>query len=219
MRPLQRQAAPLVIADVVSGNGPSSIPQAVDRYAPMLGEPYVFVAGVWQDDLRSAAVRCLIRYGFAKAGAVRRRGEELCDWTLDLTELEVAASLETELGGNLTHATEIRRMVQEVVILGQGPEATYLYTDSVLDALGGVYVKIGKHVASDPASVAYRVLMQYGTGNPGRPVLRYILRCENAHRLEQTLHGYFAGKSSDGIGREWFAVAVEDVRAQYEALL
>lgn len=219
MRPYQRRLATVLIDDVVEGNAPSSIHEAIVRYADTIGEPVSFDTGKgWADDIRSAAVWTLCSNGFAKGGVVRLKPDgSLSSWSSDRMELEAAAAIEIEFGGNRALSERAKDIVRDVRVMGSGPRAVYVYTDSRLDALGDSCTKIGRHHFSGGGEVLRRILEQYSTGNPGLPVLRVIARTQTDVALEAFLHRTFRERQIvGGFGKEWFAVRYEEVVSAIE---
>lgn len=215
MRPYQRRLAPMIIDDAISGVPPTSIADAIERYAEKMGEAFSFVAGDWQGDIREAAIWTLLRNGFAKGKMVKMSADgELSRWSSDRTALEAAAAIETEFGGNRALTERARHIVSQVKVVGTGERAVYVYTDSYLDALGDHCTKIGRHHLSGSGEVLNRILTQYSTGNPGYPVLRVIAKTNAEVALESHLHRSFdEARISGGFGTEWFKVSHQAVLA------
>lgn len=219
MRPLQRKAAELLIADVMRGKTPGSVREAVDVYADELGSAVHFDNGAgWSGDLREAAIWTLLTNGFAKGKVVSlTKDGMLSSWVMDRMELEAAAAIEIEFGGNLALSVRAKDIVGQTKTLGTGARAVYVYTDSRLDALGDQCTKIGRHDRSGSGEVLQRVLVQYSTGNPGYPVLRAIARTDSDVDLETFLHRRFGKfRVLGGFGSEWFAVPYGEVIAAIE---
>jgi hypothetical protein len=216
MRPYQRKLAQLLIDDVVNGEAPLSIADTVSRYANRLGDALLFDTGTgWSGDVREAAIWTLLANGFAKGKVVRlSKAGILSSWITDRMELEAAATIEIEFGGNRALSVRARDIVGEATCVGAGSRAVYVYTDSRLDSLGDRCTKIGRHDRSGGGEVLQRVLMQYSTGNPGFPVLRAIARTDDDVALETALHRKFNEyRITGGFGAEWFEVPYEDVIA------
>lgn len=216
MRPYQRKVAELLVNDVVGGEAPTSMADVIGRYADKLGEAVHFDTGTgWSGDLREAAIWTLLANGFAKGKVVALSKDGLLSsWVTDRIELEAAATIEIEFGGNRALSVRAKDIVGQATTIGAGPRAVYVYTDSRLDTLGDRCTKIGRHDRSGSGEVLQRVLMQYSTGNPGYPVLRAIARTDDDVVLETTLHRRFESyRITGGFGTEWFAVPYEDVIA------
>ena len=216
IRPYQRRVAPMLIEDVARGDMPSSVVEAVSRYADRMGEAVPFDTGTgWAGDLREAAIWTLLSNGFAKGKVVSlSKDGALSSWSTDQIALEAAALIEIEFGGNRALSEHAKEVVGQTMILGAGPRAVYVYTDSRLDRLGDSCTKIGRHHRSGSGEVLQRVLQQYSTGNPGLPVLRAIARTEDDVALETALHRRFgASRITQGFGAEWFEVPYEAVVA------
>ncbi|MCL6285793.1 GIY-YIG nuclease family protein, partial [Ruegeria sp. 2012CJ41-6] len=215
MRPIQRKAAALLISDVLANTPPSSVIEAQGRYREQLGEGGLVDDGRgWRDDIRDTSVFCLLRNGFAKGKAVtlHKSDQTLTGWSADEASLRQAAALETEYGGNLRQLKIRMAMVRDFETIGQGLEAVYVYTDSRLDQAGYACCKIGRHDSSDVNSVATRILEQYGTGSAGLPVLRYLLKTDDATALETKLHRLFSKhRLKDAFGTEWFGMNYRDI--------
>ncbi|MFY2823042.1 GIY-YIG nuclease family protein [Ruegeria sp. MALMAid1280] len=215
MRPYQRKAADLIIADVVAGHSPCSVHEAQARYRDQLGEAIWIDNGKgWEGDIRDTSIYCLIKNGFAKAKTVKlcRETGLLTEWSSDRDRLTAAAKLEYEHGGNLRQTQLRERMLEDCKVFGQGKQAVYLYTDNLLEDLGFKCTKIGRHLSNELGSVADRVLSQYGTGSAGYPVLRYIVRTNDSVALETSLHRSFNKLRLKGaVGTEWFRADVEEV--------
>lgn len=218
MRPYQRRLAPLIIEDVLSGNPPETVVQAVERYMPKVGPSLLFdTQRGWSGDIREAAIYTLLHNGFKKGKAVRIVDEVCCDWSTDETELLVAAEVEIEFGGNFSRSTRAKDIFENAKVIGSGSRCVYVYTDSRLDQHGDTCTKIGRHDRSGLGEVTGRILSQYGTGNPGYPVLRYIFRTEHEVKLEGFLHHKFKDcRAVEGLGTEWFEVRPDDVEAAVE---
>lgn len=209
MRPFQREAAIMMIKDILDGSPPTSISEAQSRYCCMLGNGFRVDNGKgWKDDIRDTSVECLIKYGFAKGGAVNiSRDGSLSLWTGDEEILKYAAELETEYGSNLRQVKFHKTMCKDCETFGSGSQAVYVYTDSRLDHLNDKSCKIGRHESCEMSSVVSRILDQYGTGNAGLPVLRYVIRTDDATKLETELHREFKTSHLEGaMGTEWFGV-------------
>ncbi|WP_134682440.1 GIY-YIG nuclease family protein [Paracoccus ravus] len=222
MRPYQRLVAPMVISDVVGGMAPRSFSEAISRYAGRMGESVSFDNGKgWSGDIREAAIWTLFRNGFAKGKVVKMSDDgTLTHWTENGMELEVAAAIETEFGGNRALSVRAKDIVRQAIILGEGAKAVYVYTDSRLDSLGDNCTKIGRHHLSGSGEVLRRILGQYSTGNPGYPVLRIIAKTDTEVALESFLHRAFRERRIEGgFGYEWFAVKHQDVLAAIEAFV
>jgi hypothetical protein len=214
MRPYQRAVAPLIIDDVLSGNVPSSVDEVISRHADKIGEAFDFDTGKdWAGDVRSAAIWALIGNGFAKGKVVRlNKDGSLASWSRSRLELEAAAAIELQFGGNRSLAVEAKKMVEQAIVHGSGERAVYVYTDSRLDRLGDSCSKIGRHHRSGEGEVLQRILRQYSTGNPGYPVLRIIARTDDDVSMETFLHSRFKNKKiNEGTGKEWFEVSYTDV--------
>ncbi len=222
MRPFQRDAAELIIADVVAGDAPSSVQEAQARYRDQLDKGYWIDNGKgWEGDIRDTSIYCLIKNGFAKAKTVKfsKETDLLTEWSNDRGQLTYAAKLEYEHGGNLRQTQLRDKMLKNCIEFGEGEQAVYLYTDGLLDELGFSCTKIGRHISSELGSVADRVLSQYGTGSAGCPVLRYIFRTADSVALETSLHRCFHGLRLTGaIGTEWFQADVEEVATKAQEL-
>lgn len=222
MRPYQRNLASLLVEDAAYGRLPTSVSDAISIYADRMGEPFSFDTGKgWADDIRSAAAWTLFRNGFVKGRVVKMTEDgTLSDWTANRMELEAAAAIEIEFGGNLALSVRAKDIVEKAIIIGSGPRAVYVYTDSRLDALGDNCTKIGRHHLSGSGEVLMRVLGQYSTGNPGYPVLRVIARTDHDVALETKLHRRFREHHiSGGFGTEWFSVSSDDVIAAINDLM
>lgn len=219
MRPLQRQVSQAIVSDVLNDNPPSSRREAIDRYKTQLGAAVFFDDGKgWTGDLREAAIICLIHYGFKKAKVVHfdEETDTLSNWSKSKDKLQNAAALEYEFGSNARRAKMLDELLDQCSVLGEGREAVYVDTDSLLDTLDIPYTKIGKHLSSELGSVASRVLDQYGTANPGRPVLRNVFKTADSSALETLLHRAFQEhRVKDGIGTEWFLVAHHAVENEF----
>lgn len=217
MRPLQREAAEILIQDVLMGSPPLSITDALAKYSDQLGASKLFDNQKgWAGDIREAAIFCLIQNGFVKAQAVKISKEDglLTDWLTDEEKLFDAAALEYEYGGNTRLIKVRKRSSAQAKFVGAGEQSVYVYTDSVLDSYGAILCKIGKHNSSEKSSVLGRIFSQYGTGNPGHPVLRLVVRTENAAKLEAVLHRKFAAERvRDVPGTEWFEMDPAQVEA------
>lgn len=219
IRPLQRAVASLLIDDVANGDIPASVAEVIDRYADRIGAPMQFDDGKgWTGDIRSAAIWTLIGNGFAKGRVVHlSKDGRLSGWSQVRIELEAAAAIEIEFGGNRALSIRAREIVAKAKVIGQGPRAVYVYTDSRLDRLGDKCTKIGRHDRSGGGEVLQRILKQYSTGNPGYPVLRIIARTDREVSLETFLHRKFGPhRIEEGFGAEWFAVPFQDVASEID---
>jgi hypothetical protein len=215
MRPFQRKAAELIINDVVNGNPPRSLSDAYARYFERMGAGFHFDTGKsWAGDIRQAAIFTLFENGFRKGKVVKISEDgNLQNWSLDRFALDLAARIEIEWGGNISHFEKTQHLGSMARIFGKGDRAVYIYTDSLLDAHSLPYCKIGRHNKAGLGEVYSRVLQQYGTGNPSVPILRYLLRTNNDVALEKQLHDAFAARRiRNGIGTEWFEVCHEEVK-------
>ena len=222
IRPLQRAVAELLIDDVTNGDPPGSVVDVINRYAERIGVPFYFDDGKgWIDDIRSAAIWTLMRNGFAKGKVVRlSKDGMLSSWSKVRIELEAAVAIEVEFGGNRALSLRAKDIVAQATVMGQGPRAVYVYTDSRLDSLGDHCTKIGRHDRSGGGEVLRRILSQYSTGNPGYPVLRIIARTDKEVGLETFLHQRFGHhRIENGFGAEWFSVHYEDVAQEIQAYL
>ncbi|MPQ95332.1 GIY-YIG nuclease family protein [Thioclava sp. JE_KL1] len=223
MRPLQKIAGELFIRDAREGNLPLTVSEAKQRYRSELGEGFNFDTGEdWADDIRDASIFCLIKYGFHKAKAVKLSSnfEDLSEWSSEVNLIEFGARLEYEFESNLRQCQIFEEMVATCSVHGTGGEAVYTYSDSLLDSLGHPCTKIGRHLSSSIGSVAARVVAQYGTGSPGKPVLRDIFRTDDAVKLETDLHRAFRGqKISGSFGTEWFEVEHSAVLTRYSTIV
>ncbi|MFX0544016.1 GIY-YIG nuclease family protein [Roseovarius sp. S1116L3] len=223
MRPFQREAAQLIVHDVVNGSPPATIKEAQDRYRDRLGEGFSIDNGKgWRDDIRDTSVHLLIKNGFAKACVVTLRREDgrLSDWSRDRDLLNSAAKLEFESGGNRNVAAYLAGLRENCRVYGNGGEAVYVYTDSRLDETGSSYCKIGRHLTCEIGAVAVRVLSQYGTGSAGVPVLRYVFRTDDAVALETRLHHFFSSEhAKDAFGDEWFKTDHTKVLEKFESIV
>jgi len=222
MRPFQREAANMMIKDILDGSPPTSISEAQDRYRDRLGNGFSVDNGKgWKADIRDTSVECLIKYGFAKGGAVKlsRRDGCLRQWTGDEETLIYAAELETEYGSNFRQVKFRDQMCEHCETLGSGSEAVYVYTDSRLDHLNDTCCKIGRHESCEMSSVVSRILDQYGTGNAGLPVLRYVIRTDDPTKLETELHREFKTSHLEGaMGTEWFGVDYKVVAEKFKII-
>lgn len=219
MRLFQREVAVMMIEDILSNQPPTSISEAQDRYRDRLGEGFWVDNGKgWKADIRDTSVECLIKYGFAKEKTVvlSRRDGQLTKWIRDKEKLSKAAELETEYGSNKRQVEFRDEMCKHCETLGAGREAVYVYTDSRLDQLNDKSCKIGRHESSEMSSVVSRVLDQYGTGNAGLPVLRYVIKTQCAKTLETDLHREFAkSKLVGAMGTEWFEIDYKVVAEKF----
>lgn len=216
MRLHQAALAEMIIADVVAGKPPASIPAARDRYCPqirMAESPLFDTRKNWSGDIRDAALWTLMLNGFARGGAVSVHGpDEALSWrTQDAQDLRKAADIEMVFGGNRARMERILASLNEVECFGTGGRAVYVYTDTVLDRSGLHFCKIGRHHYSEIGMVVARVIQQYGAGNPGQPVLRYVFRTDFDVKLETGLHRHFALSRGTGEGNEWFEIRYADV--------
>jgi len=223
MRPFQRDAAELLVADVLAGNPPKSVEDAQARYRDLLGDGFWIDNGKsWRDDIRDTSVYLLIKNGFAKSKTVKLSKDTnvLTDWVFDKERLDHAARLETEHGGNLRQTRFRDELIGRCIVSGTGDQAVYLYTDDLLDRLGFSCSKIGRHLSSEIGSVVDRVLAQYGTGSAGFPVLRHIFRTGDSIALETELHRIFRNRQlKEAYGTEWFKVGFEEVAENAEKLI
>lgn len=222
MRPLQRKLAQRIIQDVAAKNPPVSLADATARYFSHLGPARYFDTGQgWHGEIRDAALVCLFKNGFVKAGAVKceNKADQLSDWVDDPDELMEAANLEITFGGN-TRLLEVRRASsKDVKVLGQGLGCVYVYTDSLLSELNYSCCKIGRHNSAEKSAVLGRIFSQYGTGNPGVPELRYIFRTRDPARLEAELHKCFDNVRITGVaGTEWFRCGFSEVERKWAKL-
>lgn len=212
MRPLQRDLAERIIADVATGDGPRSIGEARDRYFKHIYFVGVFDTGQgWSGDFREAALWTLLSNGFAKGGAVVMQGEDLAWKIRDRDALTTAAQIEMVFGGNRARMTRSIESLAQVRVAGTGAKSVYLYTDSILDEGNLHFCKIGRHHYSELGLILGRIVQQYGTANPGSPILRYAFRTNEDAALERRLHGRFHEFRVDGTGSEWFRMSHEEV--------
>lgn len=214
MRPYQKRLLALLADDIVSGNPPASVEDAIAKYADLMGQPFTFDTGKgWADDIRSAAAWTLFRNGLAKGKVVKVADDGgLSCWATNPMEIEAAAAIEIEFGGNRSLSDRAKNIVANATVIGEGARAVYVYTDSRLDSLGDCCTKIGRHHMSGSGEVLSRILGQYSTGNPGYPVLRVIARTDSDVALETFLHRKFRDQNvSGGFGSEWFEVSHEEV--------
>ncbi len=219
MRPYQRIAAQRIIEDVLAGNQPSSILEAIARYKKGMdiGEDHAFDDGNgWNGDIRETAIWCLISNGFCKGGVVTESAGILSQWSSDLAKLENAARIEIEFGGRLALSRRSKKMLADLQILGEkdAPKAVYVYTDSRLENLEDTCTKIGRHDHSGRGEVLARIISQYSAGNPGMPLLKYIFRTHDAVRLESELHQIFRSErigTDNSFGAEWFGVTPQEI--------
>ncbi len=215
MRPLQKKAAELIISDILKGKSPVSIDGAIRKYALRLGDGFEFDTGKgWRGEIRETAIFCLINNGFKKAKVVEEKSGKLSKWSNNENELRAGADLEILYGGLISNAA----LVQEITNamhkwdLGDGPEAVYVYGDSVYDNYKVGFLKIGRHQSSEVSSVANRIIEQFGTGNAGKPIGKLLVKTPDAKGLETALHREFAKKRlTGGIGTEWFEVTIDEI--------
>jgi hypothetical protein len=103
----------------------------------------------------------------------------------------------------------VRRQVEtsNVMTIGEGSQAVYLYTTSALLRLGG---KLGSHVAPDPVP---RIAAQIDAGMPGKPHLLGVILTNDALRLEKKLHARLKAMErwEIGGGDEWFWTTREEI--------
>lgn len=215
MRPLQKKAMGFILVDSERGTLPISLTEALERYTPKLGAGFSFdTEKGWADDIRHAAIRCLFGNGLVRGGAVDfdEKTDALTNWKTDVYTLTEAGNLEIEHGGNSRLIEERKKSSEKTKIFGDGAECVYVYTDSILDRAKFPCCKIGRHVSSDIGAVLGRIFQQYRTGNPGIPILRYIIRTNDAVSLEGFLHRQFdKERILGGTGTEWFEVSFEKV--------
>jgi hypothetical protein len=198
----------------VSDDPPQTIEDAYSRYTHLMGDDFTFVTkDGWSDRITRAAIWTLLKNGFSRGKTLEIAGENLNWLTNNEQQLFFAAAIETEFGGNSRLADDADKMAQHVQIEGRGDRAVYVYTDSRLDSLGDTCTKIGRHDQSGVGEVIGRVISQYGTGNPGKPVLHYIFKTKDEVALETQLHRHFTNSHIDGgFGTEWFSVKPAEVR-------
>ncbi|MCA0042412.1 GIY-YIG nuclease family protein [Celeribacter litoreus] len=216
MRPLQRQALQLILADAELGNLPSSRSEAFARYSSKMGPGFSFdTRKGWAGDIRHAAIICLLEHGLIRGGALDydEVADALTNWITDVQALTDAGNLEIEHGGNSRLIEERKISSANTKFFGEGSECVYVYTDSILDRANFPCCKIGRHVSDDIGAVLGRVFGQYGTGNPGIPILRYIMRTNDAASLEIYLHRHFdRPRLRGGTGTEWFELLYTEVK-------
>ena len=101
--------------------------------------------------------------------------------------------------------------------MGRGSERVYAYTFSSYQRAAGPYpIKVGMTRGS---SAERRIAAQIGASNAETPILLLEISCENAARLERSLHSRLKSRHiSDVPGKEWFRTTPAEITRHLRAI-
>ncbi len=115
-------------------------------------------------------------------------------------------------------ARKKRRVITEGARrMGRGSERVYAYTFSSYQRSIGPYpIKVGMTRGS---SAVRRIAAQTGASNAETPILLLEISCENAARLERSLHSRLKSRHiSDVPGKEWFRTTPAEITRHLRAI-
>ena len=101
--------------------------------------------------------------------------------------------------------------------MGRGSERVYAYTFSSYRRESGPYpIKVGMTRGN---SAERRIAAQIGASNAETPILLLEISCENAARLERSLHSRLKSRHiTDVPGKEWFSTTPEEITRHLRAI-
>ena len=101
--------------------------------------------------------------------------------------------------------------------MGRGSERVYAYTFSSYRRESGPYpIKVGMTRGN---SAERRIAAQIGASNAETPILLLEISCENAARLERSLHSRLKSRHiTDVPGKEWFSTTPAEITRHLRAL-
>ncbi len=115
-------------------------------------------------------------------------------------------------------ARKKRRVITEGARrMGRGSERVYAYTFSSYRRESGPYpIKVGMTRGN---SAERRIAAQIGASNAETPILLLEISCENAARLERSLHSRLKSRHiTDVPGKEWFSTTPEEITRHLRAI-
>ena len=115
-------------------------------------------------------------------------------------------------------ARKKRRVITEGARrMGRGSERVYAYTFSSYRRESGPYpIKVGMTRGN---SAERRIAAQIGASNAETPILLLEISCENAARLERSLHSRLKSRHiTDVPGKEWFSTTPAEITRHLRAL-